>query len=116
MAGGASSQNPGEEKQVLKLNPKEILCTEHHPNAKLVEISVKAKNIPGVFISIVKTMFEKNIRLFSGFQTISEDEHALILGAFIDVSGSRIQVKDLVKELKSLDGVLEANASEESFN
>ncbi|MGC8831902.1 MAG: V4R domain-containing protein [Thermoproteota archaeon] len=116
MEGGTSSQRKSEEKQVLKLNPKEILCAEYHPNAKLVEISVKAKNVPGTLTSIVKTMFEKNIRLFSGFQTISEDEHTFLLGAFVDVSGSRVQAKDLVKELNKLEGVLEANVSDESFD
>ncbi|MEM4169813.1 MAG: hypothetical protein QXY99_06985 [Thermoproteota archaeon] len=39
--------------KIERLNPKEVLCTEQHPDAELIEISVKMRKTPGVFTNVV---------------------------------------------------------------
>jgi len=109
-------QNPDREKQAAMHNPKEVLCAEYRPDAKLIEISVKIKNIPGAFSMVIKTLYERKVRLFSGFHAVSREGDTALIGAFIDVSHSDVQAKDIVRELESLEEVLEVNVSEKAFN
>ncbi|MCX8183688.1 MAG: hypothetical protein N3F08_04655 [Crenarchaeota archaeon] len=108
-------KNLGEEKRE-RLNPKEILCAEQHPEAELIEISVKMRRTPGVFTKVVKTLYEKKVKLFSGFHTVSREDDTALIGAFIDISNSSVQVKDIATDLESIEGVLEVNFSEKRFN
>lgn len=99
-----------------KLNPKEVLCAEQHPDAKLIEISVKMRRMPGVFIKVVRTLYERRVGLFSGFHTVSREDDTALIGAFIDISKSDAQAKDIATDLESIEGVLEVNVSDEKFN
>lgn len=116
MAGGASSQNPGEEKQVLKLNPKDVLCSEHLPNAKIIEWSIKARNAPGIIAPIMNTLTEKGCGFLSGFQSIDWNENTILMGGFIDLSASKLRAEDIKKALEKIKGVLEVNIYEEMFD
>ncbi|MEM2945335.1 MAG: V4R domain-containing protein [Thermoproteota archaeon] len=102
--------------KIEKLNPKEVLCAEQHPDAELIEISVKMRKTPGVFTNVVKTLYERRVKLFSGFHTVSREGDTVLIGAFIDISNSDAQAKDIVKDLESIEGVLEVNFSEKGFN
>ncbi|MBO3833170.1 MAG: hypothetical protein FGF51_07315, partial [Candidatus Brockarchaeota archaeon] len=99
-----------------KLNPKEVLCAEQHHDAKLIEISVKMRRMPGVFTKVVKTLYERRVGLFSGFHTVSREDGTALIGAFIDISKSDVQAKDIATDLESIEGVLEVNVSDERFN
>ncbi|MEM3957688.1 MAG: V4R domain-containing protein [Thermoproteota archaeon] len=102
--------------KIEKLNPKEVLCAEQHPDAELIEIPVKMRKTPGVFTNVVKTLYERRVKLFSGFHTVSREGDTVLIGAFIDISNSDAQAKDIVKDLESIEGVLEVNFSEKEFN
>ncbi|MBO3769542.1 MAG: V4R domain-containing protein [Thermoproteota archaeon] len=103
--------------EVKKLNPKEVLCLEYLPNAKVIEWSVKAKNLPKVFNNILNALAERDVRFLSGFQSIDWNENTLLLGGFIDISASEIRtVEDLRNLLKNIEGVLEINTSEQTFD
>ncbi|MEM2088552.1 MAG: V4R domain-containing protein [Thermoproteota archaeon] len=102
--------------KIERLNPKEVLCTEQHPDAELIEISVKMRKTPGVFTNVVKTLYERRVKLFSGFHTVSREGDTVLIGAFIDISNSDAQARDIVKYLESIEGVLEVNFSEKGFN
>jgi predicted hydrocarbon binding protein len=114
--GGMSVKGLNLGKEYVKLNPKEVLCAEYCPDSKLIEISVKIRNIPGAFTTVIKTLYERKIRLCSGFHTVSREGDTALIGAFIDISHSDVQAKDIVRELESLDEVLEVNVSENVFN
>lgn len=101
--------------KIERLNPKEVLCAEQHLGAELIEISVKART-PGVFTKIFKTLYERRVRLFSGFYTVSREGDDVLIGAFIDISNSDARAKDIATDLESIEGVLEVNFSEERFS
>lgn len=103
-------------KEHVKLNPKEVLCAEYCPDSKLIEISVKIRNIPGAFTTVIKTLYERKVRLCSCFHTVSREDDTSLIGAFIDISHADVQARDIVRELESLDEVLEVNVSEKVFN
>ncbi|MEM4169814.1 MAG: V4R domain-containing protein [Thermoproteota archaeon] len=63
-----------------------------------------------------KTLYERRVKLFSGFHTVSREGDTVLIGAFIDISNSDAQAKDIVKDLESIEGVLEVNFSEKGFN
>ncbi|MGB9717445.1 MAG: V4R domain-containing protein [Thermoproteota archaeon] len=111
-----SNRDSREEKQSVKHNPKEVLCAEHFPDAEPIEISVKMRNAPGVFTRVVKTLYERRVKLFSGFYTVSREGDTVLIGAFIDISNSNAQAEDIARELESLEGVLEVIFSEKRFN
>ncbi|MBO3840065.1 MAG: V4R domain-containing protein [Thermoproteota archaeon] len=108
----SSSSN---EKQI-KLNPKDLLCLEYLPNAKVVEWSLKARNLPKIFPLALNTLAEKGVRFLSGFQSIDWNENTMMVGGFIDLTNSKLKVEDMKNLLKSIDGVLEVNVSEQTFD
>ncbi|MEM2980509.1 MAG: V4R domain-containing protein [Thermoproteota archaeon] len=113
MKGESHSQSPSGKK---KLNPKEVLCSEYHPNEKVVEWSLKARNMPGIMATIMNVLSEKGVRFLSGFQTIDPNENIFLLGGFIDLSASKIKSEDVGKLLRAVEGVLEVNVHEEMFD
>jgi len=102
--------------EALRFNPKEVLCLEYLPNIKVVEWSLKARNLPKVFTLILNKLAEKEVRFLSGFQSINWDENTIVTGGFVDISASKIKAEDLKNLLKSIDGVLEVNVSEQTFD
>ncbi|MEM1557218.1 MAG: V4R domain-containing protein [Thermoproteota archaeon] len=110
-----NSSGSNNEKQV-KLNPKELLCLEYLPNAKVVEWSLKARNIPKIFSLSLNTLAEKEVRFLSGFQSIDWNENSLLMGGFIDLTHSKLKAEDIKNLLRGIDGVLEINVSEQTFD
>lgn len=112
MKGEAHSSLSGKK----QLNPKEVLCSEYHPNAKVVELSLKTRNVPGMMTTIMNILSEKGARFLSGFQIIDPNENTFLLGGFIDLSASKIKSEDFGKLLRNVEGVLEVNVHDEMFN
>jgi predicted hydrocarbon binding protein len=116
MSSGEFSRKPDSEKQASNLNPKDILCLEYLPNARVVEWSLKARNVPNVFNIALNTLAEKGARFLSGFQSINWNENTIVMGGFVDLSASKIKTEDITSLLKNIDGVLDINVSDQMFD
>ncbi|MDW8033395.1 MAG: V4R domain-containing protein [Nitrososphaerota archaeon] len=102
--------------EALKLNPKEVLCYEYLPNAKVIEWSLKSKNIPKILNIALNILADKGVRFLSGFQSINRDDNTVIIGGFIDISDSKIKAEDIKNILKNVEGVIEVNISDQTFD
>jgi len=116
MNSGEFSRKPDSEEQALNLNPKDILCSEYLPNARVIEWSLKARNVPSVINIALNTLAEKGARFLSGFQSIDWNENTILVGGFIDLSASKIKAEDIGNLLKDINGVLEVKVSDQTFD
>lgn len=110
---GEQSSSPNREKQ---LNPKNVLCSEYYPNARIVEWSLKARNVPKIMATIMNTLSEKEVRFLSGFQSIDPNENTFLIGGFLDLSTSKIKAEDVGEILRGVEGVLEVNIHDKMFD
>lgn len=108
--------NPSGERQVLELNSGRAFYEERFGDISLFRVYMKAKNASETFTSVMRALLEKKARLLSGFHTISKDKDVILINTFLDISDSNIKAKDLARELESLEGVLEVNVYDETFD
>jgi predicted hydrocarbon binding protein len=86
---------------------KEVFTGIYSPKRKLIEFSIRKKNIPGSLAAISKVIADLNINLLSGFITAYPDEPTSRLTFVADLTGLDIDAEDVVKKLNALDVVLD---------
>ncbi|MGQ9479751.1 MAG: V4R domain-containing protein [Thermoproteota archaeon] len=99
-----------------RLNPKNVLCSEYYPNARIVELSLKARNVPGIMATIINVLSEREVKFLSSFQSVDPNEKTFLMGAFLDLSTSKIKTEDVGKILRNVEGILEVNVHDKMFD
>lgn len=96
--------------------PKEIFSGLYSLDKKIVEISLKLKNLPGVMEKISNEIGKHNINILSGFHVAYPDKKEAIWAFFADFTNSDIKVKNLIEKIKSMDITLDVNFNEAKIN
>ncbi|MGQ9479660.1 MAG: V4R domain-containing protein [Thermoproteota archaeon] len=94
--------------------PKNIMCEEYIPKAKLVEFYLRFKN--DCSDSVTKIIREKNVIEICGFQNLDIESGEIVKGFIADISKSNEDADSIAKSLQNLDGFVEASFSDNVLN
>lgn len=96
--------------------PKDILVGVYSPRRKLVEFSVRIKNVPGAIAEVSSCLAENGVNLLSGFHKADPSAKEATWGFIADLTGLKIKPGELVDKIKALKVVLDASVVEARFN
>jgi predicted hydrocarbon binding protein len=86
---------------------KDVFTGIYSPKKRLVEFSIKKKNVPGALLAITKVISELKINILSGYVTAYPDEPISMVSFVADLTGLNLSVDEVVKKIQALDVVLD---------
>ncbi|MBO3769573.1 MAG: V4R domain-containing protein [Thermoproteota archaeon] len=94
--------------------PKEIMCSEHLPNGKLVEFFIRfRRGAEPEFLKTLGLLREKNARELYGFYDANLEKDEAYVGFFMDISNIKDMTPEkIAEEFKKTEGVLEVRFSQ----
>lgn len=99
-----------------KYYAKEVFCSVHLPERKLVEFAVTLKNVPGALSEASRIIADFNVNVLSGFHVVSAADGVALWSFFADVTESKVSPRSIAEKLRGLNIVLDVDLSERNFD
>ena len=100
----------------LNNRPRIVPCAIYAPGKRITQLLIESKNVPGVLAEIASKTAEHGINILSGMIIAEPGEETAVLTLFLDLTDSKLKTEELVKELKALDAVLDAEVIVKKFD
>lgn len=95
---------------------KEIFVRSYSPDSSLVEFSVCLKNVPGALAEVSNLLAGMGVNILSGFLNFKPNEEKGRWAFVADLKGLSVSAEDIVKQLKGLKSVLDADFMKARFD
>jgi predicted hydrocarbon binding protein len=101
---------------MIERAPKDVLVGVYSPGRKLFEFSVWVRNVPGAIAEVSGCLAKNGVNLLSGFHKADPSTDRAHWGFIADLAGSKIRPPEVLRKIKALKAVLDANMAEARFN